>query len=159
MTTGEPLITIGPTGPSDLVELERLIEGLSFESRYRRYFSAAIDVHRAAAWAAHPDDVHAVGLVARAGGHIVGHGVLVPIAGERGEVAFEVAKPWRHHGIASMLLRELEHRGGERGITALEAEVLASNHPMLDVFHAHGPCRERRDDGVIHVELCPRLPY
>jgi hypothetical protein len=40
------------------------------------------------------------------------------------------------------------------GFRTLEAEVLADNHQMLEVFaHSGLPRRERVSDGLVHVEM------
>ena len=44
-----------------------------------------------------------------------------------------------------------------RGISALEADVLAENKSMLAVFAKSGlPMKKRRDGGVVHVSLALR---
>lgn len=147
-------VAIRATTPGDLAALEALLEALDDRSRYRRFFTGAVDVHRAAAWAAHPEEQDAVGLVATtAGGGLVGHAALVPIDAERAEVCFEVAAAARHQGVAGRLLDELDRRAAARGFTTLVAEVLAENADMLAVLREHGPCRERLDHSVVEVLL------
>ncbi|HEX6389502.1 MAG TPA: GNAT family N-acetyltransferase, partial [Solirubrobacteraceae bacterium] len=147
------LITIREIHPGeDAPGLEALLSGLDARSRYLRWFSGAVDVHRAARWAAVPERQHALGLVAVADNEIVGHGVLVPLDDDRAEVAFEVAESWRHHGIAGGLLDALAAAGRERGLRLLTAEVLAENADMLAVFREHG-ARCSRGEGVVDVEL------
>lgn len=148
-------IVVRPVTPADLPALDALMTNLDTQARYRRWFTGAADVHRAAEWAAHPEEDHAVGLVAGAAdGELVGHAALVPTDdGARAEVAFEVAAPWRQQGIAGRLLEELDRRAQERGFTILVAEVLSENADMLAVMREHGPCQERQDGGIVHLEL------
>jgi GNAT superfamily N-acetyltransferase len=147
-------VVIRPVEPADLDALDTLLSGLDGPSRYRRWFSAATDVHRAAAWAAHPEANDAVGLVASAlDGDLVGHGAFVAIDDVSAEVCFEVAAPWRHHGVAGLLLAELERQAQRRGIATLVAEVLPENADMLAVLREHGPCHEHNDGGVTEIRL------
>lgn len=148
-------IAVRPVTPADLPALDNLMTNLDTQARYRRWFTGAADVHRAAEWAAHPEADHAVGLVAGAAdGELVGHAALVPMGdGTRAEVAFEVAAPWRHQGIAGRLLEELDRRAQERGFAVLVAEVLSENADMLAVMREHGPCQERQEGGIVHLEL------
>ena len=147
-------VLVRPVVPGDLHALDALLSSLDDQSRYRRWFTGAADVHRAAAWAAHPERQDAVGLVATTpDGQLVGHAALIPMDDARAEVCFEVAAPWRHHGIAGRLLAELDRRAVRRGLTTLVAEVLPENADMLAVMREHGPCREHREDGVVEVTL------
>ncbi len=134
-------------------QLGFLLEGLSLEARERRFFTGAVDLESAISWAAHPERIDAVGLVAEHDGEIAGHGVLVPIDATTAEVAFEVAEPWRHHGIAGALLRALEAEARRRGVTRLVADVLARNRDMLAVFREHGPLQERASGSDVHVVM------
>jgi RimJ/RimL family protein N-acetyltransferase len=79
----------------------------------------------------------------------------------RVEVAFTVEEDYQGQGLATMLLRHLIAIARDRGLTHLEAEVLASNTPMLKVFARSGlPTTQRRDGGVLHLEmaLAPAVP-
>jgi GNAT superfamily N-acetyltransferase len=148
------VVDIRPVRPEDLGRLEALLAGLDDRDRFRRWFTNAIDVHRAAAWAAHPQEQNAVGLVATApGGELIGHAALVPIGDARAEVCFEVAGPWRHHGVAGRFLDKLESSAAERGYSAIVANVLAENRDMLAVLREHGRWRERPEGSVLVLEL------
>jgi GNAT superfamily N-acetyltransferase len=152
-------VTIRPVVPADLPALQTLLHALDTRSRYRRWFSVAIDVHAAAVWAADADGVDAVGLVATTvDGEIIGHGAFITMDATRAEVCFEVDAAWRHHGIAGRLLAELARRATARGLTTLVAEVLAENADMLAVLREHGPWREQLADGVIELQLTSRAP-
>jgi RimJ/RimL family protein N-acetyltransferase len=147
-------VTVRPVRPDDSPGLDALLSALGEQARHRRWFTGSVDIHRAAAWAAHPDLNGAVGLVATApDGQVVGHAAFIPIDDERAEVCFEVAAPWRQHGRAGRLLDELRRRAGERGLRSLVAEVLSENADMLAVMREHGPSREHREGGVVELEL------
>ncbi|MCW2957596.1 MAG: CoA-binding domain protein [Solirubrobacterales bacterium] len=146
-------LRIRPVAPEDREGIEQLLEGLSLEARERRFFTGAVDLGRAAAWATHPERVDAVGLVVAGPDGIAGHGVLVPMDATTAEVAFEVAASWRHQGVAGALLRALEQEARARGVTRLVAEVLARNADMLAVFRERGPLTQRADGSAIHVVM------
>lgn len=149
-----PAVQVRPVVPEDLPLLDSLLSELDSRSRYRRWLSAVTDVHLAAAWAAHPERQDASGFVAIAtNGELVGHAALVPIDHDRAEVCFEVAAPWRYHGVAGRLLVELERRAAERGLRTLVALVLPENPDMLAVLREHGPCRENRTYDAVELEL------
>jgi RimJ/RimL family protein N-acetyltransferase len=154
IVAGDPEVLVRPVRPGDLVALDALLSSLDAQARARRWFTCAVDIHRAAAWAAHPTREGAVGLVAAtAAGELVGHAALIPLDGARGEVCFEVAAAWRCHGIAGRLLAELDRQAARRGLTTIVAEVLAENSSMLAVLREHGPCHEHRDHEVVEVTL------
>ena len=75
-------------------------------------------------------------------------------AAKTAEVAFVVEEDYQGLGIAGRLLKHLAHIARDRGIGALEAEVLAENKSMLAVFARSGlPMQQRREGGVVHVTL------
>ena len=150
------LVAIREIRAGDEPAIERLLGGLDAESRHLRWFTGGVDIRGAEDWAAHPDRVRAVGLLAFVGDEPVGHAVLVPGPGERGEVAFEVAAPWRRHGIAGALLERLLEAAAERGLREVYADVLPQNADMLAVLREHGEHGETREDGVVIVTLATR---
>jgi len=153
MPATEAGVHIREVRAGDEAAITQLINGLDAESRRRRWFTGAIDIDRAADWAAHPERCAAVGLLAFAGAGTVGHAVLIPLLDGRGEVAFEVAAPWRHHGIAGALLEALAQVAAARGLHELYADVLPDNADMLAVLREHGPHAESRYGDVVTVTL------
>jgi GNAT superfamily N-acetyltransferase len=133
--------------------IERLLGGLDAQSRYRRWFTAGVDIAKAQDWAAHPGRVHAVGVLAFADAEPAGHAVLIPLADGRGEIAFEVAADWRRHGIAGALLERLLEVAADRGLREIYADVLPDNADMLAVLREHGTHAETHADGVVTVTL------
>jgi GNAT superfamily N-acetyltransferase len=79
--------------------------------------------------------------------------VLVPLSSGRGEVAFEVAAPWRHHGIAGALLERLIAAAGAHDLREVYADVLPENTDMLAVLREHGRHAESREGGVVSVTI------
>jgi GNAT superfamily N-acetyltransferase len=158
MPVADAKIRIRAVRAGDEAALDRLIGGLDPRSRFLRWFSAGVDIRRAADWAAHPDRFDAVGLLAFAGEEPVGHAAIIPLADGRGEVAFEVAAPWRHHGIAGALLERLLQIAGARGLREIYADVLPENADMLAVLREHGEHAECSRGGVMTVTIPCRAP-
>jgi acetyltransferase len=148
-----PPVLIREIHAGDEDAIGRLLDDLDPESRRLRWFTGAVDIRLAADWAAHPERCRAVGLLAFAGDRLVGHAALVPAADGRGEVAFEVAAAWRHHGIAGAFLERLLDAAAARGLREVYAEVLPDNADMLAVLREHGEHAESRDEGVLILTL------
>jgi GNAT superfamily N-acetyltransferase len=153
MPVADPTICIRELRAGDEGAVDRLLTGLDPESRFLRWFSAGVDIHAAADWAAHPARSHAVGLLAFAGEDLVGHAVIIVLPDGRGEVAFEVAAPWRHHGIAGAFLERLLVIAATRGLREIYADVLPGNANMLAVLREHGEHAESRRDGVMTLTI------
>ncbi len=152
-------IRVRAIGPDDAPRVAGLLDGLSEEDRYHRWFTGGVDLPGAVRWASHPETQDAVGLLALADGdEVVGHAVLVPDGADDGEVAFEVLPGWRHHGIAGLLLTHLLAAARTRGLPSVHADVLAENADMLAVLHESGPYTDRREGGVIRVTLPVERP-
>jgi RimJ/RimL family protein N-acetyltransferase len=70
------------------------------------------------------------------------------------ELAFLTAGAYRGRGIAGLLLRSLEQLAREAGLSRFEADVLAENQSMLNVFRRTGlKMEQRREGNVAHVTL------
>jgi RimJ/RimL family protein N-acetyltransferase len=77
-----------------------------------------------------------------------------PESSQAAELAFLTDGNYRGRGIAGLLLQHLIRLAQHAGVSRLEADVLADNHPMLVVFRRSGlPMRQNRDGSVIHVTL------
>jgi GNAT superfamily N-acetyltransferase len=89
---------------------------------------------------------------------IIGGGryvVSAPMEGKRSaEVAFTVEEDYHGLGIASRIFRHLADIARAKGVVIFEAEVLAENAAMLNVFARSGlVMNKRREGGVVHVTL------
>ncbi len=70
------------------------------------------------------------------------------------ELAFTIEEDYQGQGLCTTLLALLTEIARSRGIARFEAEVLASNTPMLSVFQHSGlPMTRTSQDGVVHVVL------
>jgi acyl-CoA synthetase (NDP forming)/RimJ/RimL family protein N-acetyltransferase len=143
--------------PGDEEQLHDLLAGLTPESRWSRFFSAAVDLHREARNAACVGETGGRGLVAVSGDEaaFVGHAEYLPEPGTgAAEVAFEVAETWQGRGIATLLLAHLAQAASAAGIETFNASVLASNHRMARVFRESGfAVRIRPDADVLALTM------
>ena len=150
---GSTLRLQAPT-PVDFEDIKAFYDGLSPESRYLRFhgFGRTDTVARADAEAS---GVDRLALIGRHDGRVVA------VAGYDGlrepgvaEVAFAVADDDQRRGIGMRMLEQLAAIAADRGIHRFDAEVMASNRPMLGVFeHAGFAVRRRGSGGELTVSL------
>ena len=140
--------------PEDESGLCALLNSLSDESRWLRFYcqqnsaSLAAEAHREASLD------HAFGLVASSGDgdRVVGHAFYVAIDDERAEVAFTITNDFQGRGLGTILLGQLAEVAAANGIKVFEAEVVAANHAMLRVFRASGfPLEVSANAGQLQV--------
>jgi len=155
-------VTIRPLRADDRERMARAVRQLDPESVYTRLFS-----HRKELTEAGLDRIMRVDperevalIVTTAAGNdeiVIGSGRCIASDGEgerTAEVAFVVEEDYQGLGIAGRLLGHLARIARERGIGALEADVLAGNKSMLAVFARTGlPMKTRREGGTVHVTL------
>ena len=130
-------------------EIEAFFEGLTLESRYRRFHGAG-NTRAAGRQYSEADGENRVVLIGRQGGEIVA------VAGyERlrepnvADVAFAVADDQQGRGTGTRMLEQLARLGGERGIERFTADVLADNRRMLGVFRNAGFAVTRAGSGGV----------
>jgi acyl-CoA synthetase (NDP forming)/RimJ/RimL family protein N-acetyltransferase len=150
---GATLRLQAPT-PVDLDDIKAFYDGLSPQSRYLRFhgFVRTDAIARADAEATGADRL---ALISRHEGRIV---AVACYSGLRepgvAEVAFAVADDEQGRGIGMRMLEQLAEIAADRGIHRFDAEVMASNGPMLGVFeHAGFAVRRRGSFGELTVSL------
>jgi GNAT superfamily N-acetyltransferase len=153
-------IHIRAIAPSDKDLLFEHFSALSDESRYTRFFGAKRTLTRAElAGFTELDFDNQVGLAATMtdGGRerFIGVGRYFRTSDStQAEVAFAVLDEYQGRGIATLLLEHLRRIAHQAGITEFVADVMASNHHMLDVFRDSGFQRKSHSQGgVVHVSL------
>ncbi|MET9328539.1 GNAT family N-acetyltransferase [Tsukamurella sp. NPDC003166] len=153
------VVHLRPVVPDDADAIVEFHAGLSERTRYLRYFGPypvmpARDVARMTT----VDYQSRVCLLALLGGRIIAVGLYEGLA-EMGkptsaEVAFVVADEHQGRGLGPILLEHLAGAAAECGFHRFEAEVLAENRYMVNVFKAAGYELSRNFDGsVVHVEF------
>ena len=154
-------VAIRAIRPGDAGTILKAFRSLDRESVYRRFFSPKKDLSPAELEQLTDVDFNRVValVVTKATGNgevLIGGGRYAtddPASGAA-EIAFMTDGNYRGLGIASLILKHLQHIAQAAGVERFEAEVLAENSPMLAVFRGSGlPMQLRRDGSVIHVAL------
>jgi acetyltransferase len=152
-----------PLGPADAAAEQAFIEGLSQNSRYRRFHAGLPGVPPAVLQRLVDVDQQAhVALAARIGtaGPIVADARYVRDAagggdGQGAEFALTVADPWQGRGIGRKLLMRLACHAHGQGIGLLHGAVMWDNRPMIGLVEALGGhvVAPRHDPGVLQARL------
>jgi acetyl coenzyme A synthetase (ADP forming)-like protein len=148
-------IHVRPVQAADGPAIRAFLESLSSEALGFRFFGVP-DLDWVTNWSVDVDYADRYALVATAGPEhsIVAHGAYVRIDASRAEVAFVVADAWQQRGIATIMLAHVAAAAEQHEIAMFTAEVMPSNHRMIQVFRDSGfPVDVRAKDGVIEVDL------
>lgn len=147
-------VLVRPVLPQDAPALQSFVQGLSPASRHRRFHMGVRALPDAMLRAfTELDYAEHLGLLAevfdgRGGETVVADACLVqrddePVA----DAAIVVADGWQGVGLGSYLIRQLLRSAGDRGLRAVEADVLVENQPMARLLARLGfTLRTRRDD-------------
>lgn len=142
--------------PTDEAGLLALLQSLSEDSRWMRFYSLpsgsvlAAEAHREA------NLEHTFALVACSGAEqrIVGHAFYVGIDEQRAEVAFTIGNDFQRRGLGTLLLCQLAEVASANGIQVFEAEVVGANQAMLHVFRESGfPLDVNASAGQVHLSF------
>lgn len=156
-------VTVRAIRPDDKDRILDAFRGLERESIYTRFFMAKGELtEKDLKYITEVDFENAVALVVtKVEGQnetIIGSGRYIaystPGGPRNAEVAFMVEEDYHGLGIASRILRHLTGIAREMGIEVFEAEVLAGNKAMLNVFaHSGLPLKQSLDGKVVYVTL------
>jgi GNAT superfamily N-acetyltransferase len=135
-------LLIRPARITDERALQELMYSLSDESCYRRFMSyKKTHSHEEMKELVELDYEQNMALVACVPGTEEIIGVVrydVVPATRLADVAFVVRDDWQGKGVGTLLMRRIREAAVARGIRGFQADVLATNKPMLDVFHESG---------------------
>ena len=128
-----------PIIPDDATRLVEFYSRVSDESKYLRFFApypklSAKDVERFT----HVDLDRRVAFVVTLHDLIIGIGRYDAVTEDEAEVAFLVEDAHQGRGVGQLLLEHLAQAARERGIRRFVAEVLPTNHRMLQIFREMG---------------------
>ena len=165
LANGTPL-RLRPIAPEDDERMIRLFYRLSPQSIYRRFMTMVTRMdEKEVRRFTHIDfdnEMAIVGVIeaeGEPGGELivaVGRFVRLPKP-TQAEVAFTVEDPYQGLGIGTHLLQELIPFARMAEIEVLEAEVLAENQQMLQVFRNMGfVITSSLREGVVHIEFTVR---
>ncbi|MDH3693215.1 MAG: GNAT family N-acetyltransferase [Gammaproteobacteria bacterium] len=156
-------LRIRPIRPSDKQALEQGLEHLSAQSAYFRFFQRK--THFTAKELEYFTEVEFVNHVALVASVLndgledpagVGRYIVLDNAttAKVAEIAFAVEDTYHGLGIATFLLKHLTAIARENRIDYVQADVLTSNHNMLEVFENSGlPVEQHLQGEVIEVLL------
>lgn len=144
-------VTVRPMRLEDLGEVTELFRTAGEDALHNRFFTLGDRVV-----AAHLADLRAPShprcLVAVVDRRLAGIAEMAPVKAGTEEVAFLVATGMHHHGIGTTLLSAAMADAKLRGVRTLVADVLATNHLMLEVFRNAGATLSRYV-GDVHVAV------
>ncbi|WP_405009787.1 GNAT family N-acetyltransferase [Kitasatospora sp. NBC_01539] len=149
---------IRPLGPRDRAAALDLHEvRMSEASRRMRFFGVSRTAPQIAAdRLCGPPRPGFLALGAWAGGELIGEADYEAGAGreDTAELALSVADAWQHRGVATLLVEHLLHAARERGVHVVEADTLAGNRAVHQVFSDLGlPVRRKLEQGEIRVRV------
>jgi GNAT superfamily N-acetyltransferase len=155
-------VTVRAIRPEDAVHILDAFSKLDKEAIYRRFFSPKKELSDAELKQLTDVDFNqVVALVVTKktadGEALIAGGRYAVETGERpecAELAFLTGEAYRGRGIARVLLRHLTLLAREAGLSRFEADVLAENRSMLNVFSGSGlPMTQRCEGNVTHITL------
>ncbi|WP_329264729.1 GNAT family N-acetyltransferase [Streptomyces sp. NBC_01478] len=148
---------VRPVRPEDADRLVAFVGGLSRATLAYRSLGPVVrardDVIRRGA---HVDYLNELALVALAGDEIAGlvRYVRDPEEPEHAEVTFTIRDDHQSEGFGRLLLEHIAAAARTRGIRVLEADVLADNTRMINVFLGSGYRVESGPPGqIVHFEI------
>ncbi len=154
---GGARLTARPIEPGDKAALAHFFEGLSEESRRRRFLAPKPKLGaRDLAFLTEVDHDRHVALVA-----LDRDGAIVAVARYaawvdrpgHAEIAFAVAEEWHGRGLASALAGRLVEHARRAGVAVLTASTLTENTPAHALLSRLGFARRRTSSGVAEYEL------
>jgi acetate---CoA ligase (ADP-forming) len=132
---------VRPVRAGDEHALSAFFRSLSDDSRWFRFFGGSGESFLAdAARRFAVVDGGTFSLVATAGAAagIVGHAIYVPTRADHAEIAIAVADAYHGKGLGTLFLAHLARAADANGVRVFDAEVLASNHRMLELVRESG---------------------
>ncbi len=133
-----------PARSDDGEALQAFVRGLSPQSRYNRFLGAASELppaELARALAANGRDTLTLLVTSMAGDGetVVGEARVALWCAERaGEFSMSIADEWRHLGVGSALLQEIERKAASDGIEWLYGDTLRTNEAMIGLALRRG---------------------
>ena len=137
-------LALRPVRSSDGDVLQRYVQELSPQSRYNRFLGAISELpasELARALAANGRDTLTLLLTSTAEDRetVVGEARVALSCGERaGEFSMSIADGWRHLGVGSALLEEIERKAAADGIEWLFGDTLLTNEGMIALARSRG---------------------
>jgi acetate---CoA ligase (ADP-forming) len=140
--------------PTDESAIVAFLAGLSEESRRLRFGSGAVDLQATARRWSGVEGCEDCCVLAVLGGEIVGQASYERLEDDRALVAFTVTDSFQGRGLGTLLLKRVAEAADAEGVAVFEAEVLAENDKMLEVFRDSGfGVTMTSEPGAVRVEF------
>jgi acyl-CoA synthetase (NDP forming)/GNAT superfamily N-acetyltransferase len=155
-------VLIRPIRADDVDGIVEMYGRLSRRSISYRFLGPVITIrHEVARRFTEIDYVDDLALVALLGERILGEGRITrsPSHADRAEVTFVIEDAYQGQGLGGLLLEHIAAAARQRGISTLEANVLADNLQMISAFTNSGYPYTMSEDGSIvrfDIALIPR---
>lgn len=124
--------------PADRSRVEQLFGGASASNLYARFFTvgnAVVTRHIDRLFCPEVDNLT---YVLEQGDRLLGIADVEPVSESSAEIALLVDDRSHGLGIGTLLLERAAEDAWDRGVTTFVADVLAVNHPMIEVFRYAG---------------------
>ncbi len=131
-------VRIRAARPADEAAILAFLERLSENSRRLRFGSGTTDLPSVARLWAGATECQDCCVLAVLGADIVGQASYSRKADDRAEVGFTVTDSFQGRGLGTLLLKRLAEVADQDGIAVFEADVLADNSKMIEVFNESG---------------------
>ncbi len=148
-------VHVRPVRRDDASAIRTFLRGVSRESTALRFFGFPSE-DWVVAWSTDVDYAERCGLVAETGEprQVIAHAAYIRGSDGQAEVAFLVSDAWQGRGISTILLAHLAAMAARHQISTFTAEVLPTNHRMVEVFRQSGfPVSMLSAPDAIHVEF------
>ena len=149
-------VHVRPVRRDDHDAIRVFLGGLSKTSIAFRFFAAGANLDWVADWAIDVDYADRYGIVAETGSpaRIVAHAAYIRLDSDPADVAFMVADDWQGRGLSTIMLAHLAEAAADRSIETFVADVLPSNHRMIEVFRESGfEVEVRCEPGTLKVRF------
>ena len=151
-------VILRPLAPDDRERIRRAFDGLSPDSRYRRFF---VSLHELSDGLldvltdVDHDDHEALVGVEPTSGDIVGVAryVRMPEQPERAEASVAVVDDWQGRGLGRALLERLVDRAREMGVSRFVAFIQADNHRAVELMSHLGPTSSSSQGGLLELDI------
>ena len=131
-------VRIRAAKPTDEAAILAFVRGLSDESRWLRFRSKTSDLEATARRWAGVEGCEDCCVLGVHGQEIVAQASYDRTADDRADVGFTVADSYQGRGLGTLLLKRLAEAANQDGVAVFEADVMAENNKMLDVFRESG---------------------
>jgi acetyl coenzyme A synthetase (ADP forming)-like protein len=147
-------VRIRAAKPTDEAAILAFLSGLSDESRRLRFRSKATDLKATARNWSGVEECSDCCVLAVHGPDVVGQASYDRTAEDRAEVGFTVADAYQGRGLGTLLLKRLAEAADADGVAVFEADVLAENNRMIEVFRESGfSVTMKSEPGLVRVQF------